>query len=167
MAKEVINLRKKFAKQREELTALQNIIKKGADKYTCAHQMRSSQQVHEKQAEDLKKVIEKNIRFQMTYDRAIKEQLQGGGVEVQTSVPNVSPEVLKIMGIGSRERQTKYADAFFGGLITKVCDHHRIALKRELSVKYYMSTGELRINGRYACVSDLWQRQQLHRPSCQ
>jgi len=170
MAKEVMNLRKKCAKQQEELASLQNAksektamskqnrelqaqvesVKKEADKLKSASKEHAVDKP-ERQAEEMKKVIEKNIRFQMTYEPAFSERLQGEGREVQTSVPNVSQEVLKILGIACGERQTKYADSFFGGPITKTVQNRpKLALKRDLSVKYYPTIGELRIEGHYA-----------------
>jgi len=115
---------------------------------------RKSQELKDKmrkQAEEIKKAIERNIRCQMTYEAAFSERLQGEGMEVQTSVPNVSQEVLKILGIECSEKQTKDAHVLLGGPITKVVpDRPKIVLKRDLSVKYYLTTGELRIEGYYA-----------------
>jgi len=170
MTKEVMELRRKCAKQQEELTSLQNVktekaamfkqnrelqaqvdsVKKEADKLKGAYKEQAVDKP-EKQADEVKKVIEKNIRFQMTYEAAFMERLQGDGREVQTCVPNVSYEALKILGIDRCETQTKYADCFFGGPITKVVQGRpRIVLKRDLSFKYFVTTGELRIEGRYA-----------------
>merc|ERR1740123_269182 len=139
-----------MSKQNRELQAQVESVKKEADKLKIACQENAVDKP-EKQAEEIKKVIEKNIRFQMTYEAAFSERLQGEGMEVQTSVPNVSQEVLKILGIECGERKTKFADSFFGGPITKVVQNRpKIALKRALSVKYYPTTGELRIEGHYA-----------------
>jgi len=171
MTREVMNLRKKCAKQHEELTSLQNVksektamskqnrelqaqmesVKKEADRLKDAYKEHAVDKP-EKQAEEVKKVIEKNIRFQMTYEAAFQERLQGDGMEVLTSVPNVSQEALKILGIDNNgEKQTKYSNIFFGGWITKAVQNRpKICLKRDLSVKYYATTGELRIEGRYA-----------------
>lgn len=171
MAKEVINLRKKCAKQHEELTSLQNAkteklamskqnrelqaqfesIKKEADRLKGAYKEQAVDKP-ERQAEEVKKVIEKNIRFQMTYDAAFKERLHSDGIEVQTTVPNVSPEVLKLLGIiENGEVQTKHSYAFFGVWMTKaVQGHPKIAFKRDMSVRYFVTTGQLRIEGRYA-----------------
>lgn len=102
-------------------------------------------------AEQVVEAIRKQCTAQMVYCAAFKDQLSRNGRDVTAFVPNISPEVLKLLGGEPGWTVTKYSDVFFGHRVTKATANSgvKLELRRPLKMKYVKTTRELRVDASY------------------
>jgi len=136
------------AKQVKQLEADLVASQKDAAKYQAA--VREQDEEITVQAERVKKALRQSLMGQMAFTPAWREQLQDKGRDIAAFAANVSPAVLKALGAEPGSK-VKYADHFFETVPAKAATNGgvRLALARNLTLKYVKSTCELRVDAVY------------------
>jgi len=101
------------------------------------------------QVDRLKKALKQTLSSQMVYASAFKDQLQEQGREISVWAANVTPELVKALGLEAGSKN-KYSDSFFGTSITKTSNNCKLVLARMMSVKYFKTSCELRLDASYS-----------------